>query len=155
MLTVTLIYLIFQPQVDPNQWSGGYYGYAPGYETYGYAPAAQDPNLYYAGYPGYGNYPPPPQQQQQMMQQPQVYMPTCNKNSKVYILWCLPTNVRLFSFLLVTSLSFNSPRFRISLTDFFLYTDHLTSLLLFLTHYIQFFPLILAQFVFKFLAEHS
>ncbi|XP_011096084.1 polyadenylate-binding protein RBP45 isoform X1 [Sesamum indicum] len=61
-----------QPQVDPNQWGGGYYGYAPGYETYGYAPAAQDPNLYYAGYPGYGNYPPPAQtQQQQMMQQPQ------------------------------------------------------------------------------------
>ncbi|XP_042027729.1 polyadenylate-binding protein RBP45-like isoform X1 [Salvia splendens] len=65
-----------QPQVDPNQWSGsgsgsgsGYYGYAPGYETYGYAPAAQDPNMYYAGYPGYANY--PPQQQQQMMQQPQ------------------------------------------------------------------------------------
>ncbi|EYU27806.1 hypothetical protein ABFS82_13G123400 [Erythranthe guttata] len=52
-------------QVVPNQWSGGYYGYTPGYETYGYAPAAaaaQDPNLYYAGYPGYGNYPPPPQQ---------------------------------------------------------------------------------------------
>ncbi|KAL1560105.1 Polyadenylate-binding protein rbp45, variant 2 [Salvia divinorum] len=64
-----------QPQVDPTQWSGsGYYGYAPGYETYGYAPPAQDPNLYYAGYPGYGNYPPPPQQQQQMMQQPQVHM---------------------------------------------------------------------------------
>ncbi|KAL1560104.1 Polyadenylate-binding protein rbp45 [Salvia divinorum] len=62
-------------QVDPTQWSGsGYYGYAPGYETYGYAPPAQDPNLYYAGYPGYGNYPPPPQQQQQMMQQPQVHM---------------------------------------------------------------------------------
>ncbi|GFP97028.1 polyadenylate-binding protein rbp45b [Phtheirospermum japonicum] len=58
-------------QVDPNQWSGssGYYGYTPtGYETYGYAPAAaaaaQDPNLYYAGYPGYGSYPPPPQQHQ-------------------------------------------------------------------------------------------
>ncbi|KAG6416503.1 hypothetical protein SASPL_123933 [Salvia splendens] len=65
-----------QPQVDLNQWSGsGYYGYAPtGYETYGYAPPAQDPNLYYAGYPGYGNYPPPPQQQQQMMQQPQVHI---------------------------------------------------------------------------------
>ncbi|KAL2244915.1 UNVERIFIED_CONTAM: Polyadenylate-binding protein RBP45 [Sesamum indicum] len=72
-----LIYSMFQPQVDPNQWGGGYYGYAPGYETYGYAPAAQDPNLYYAGYPGYGNYPPPAQtQQQQMMQQPQVYMLT-------------------------------------------------------------------------------
>ncbi|KAL2523992.1 Polyadenylate-binding protein RBP45B [Abeliophyllum distichum] len=51
-----------QPQADQNQWNGGYYGYAPGYETYGYAPPAQDPNLYYAGYPGYGNY---PQQQPQ------------------------------------------------------------------------------------------
>ncbi|KAL2467151.1 Polyadenylate-binding protein RBP45A [Abeliophyllum distichum] len=50
-------------QVDQNQWNGGgHYGYAPGYETYGYAPAAQDPNLYYAGY---GNYPPPPPQLQQ------------------------------------------------------------------------------------------
>ncbi|CAA2954710.1 polyadenylate-binding protein RBP45-like isoform X1 [Olea europaea var. sylvestris] len=59
------------PQADQNQWNGGggggggYYGYAPGYETYGYAPPAQDPNLYYAGYPGYGNYAPPQQQQQQ------------------------------------------------------------------------------------------
>uniref|UniRef100_A0A5B7AT71 Putative polyadenylate-binding protein RBP45 n=1 Tax=Davidia involucrata TaxID=16924 RepID=A0A5B7AT71_DAVIN len=53
---------VVEPQVDPNQWNGGYYGYAPGYETYGYAPAAQDPNLYYGGYPGYGNY---AQQQQQ------------------------------------------------------------------------------------------
>ncbi|KAL2483964.1 Polyadenylate-binding protein RBP45B [Forsythia ovata] len=53
-------------QVDQNQWNGGgYYGYAPGYETYGYAPAAQDPNLYYAGYAGYGNYPQPSPQQQQ------------------------------------------------------------------------------------------
>ncbi|CAA2989884.1 polyadenylate-binding RBP45-like isoform X1 [Olea europaea subsp. europaea] len=49
-------------QVDQNQSNGGYYGYAPGYETYGYAPGAQDPNLYYAGYQGYGNYQPPPQQ---------------------------------------------------------------------------------------------
>ncbi|XP_051129090.1 polyadenylate-binding protein RBP45-like [Andrographis paniculata] len=56
-------------QVDSNQWNGGgYYGYAPGYETYGYAPAAQDPNLYYGGYPGYGNYAPPQQQQQQQQQ---------------------------------------------------------------------------------------
>ncbi|XP_059662157.1 polyadenylate-binding protein RBP45-like isoform X2 [Cornus florida] len=55
-----------QPQVDPNQWNGGVYGYAPGYETYGYASAAQDPNLYYGVYPGYGNYPPPMQQQQQL-----------------------------------------------------------------------------------------
>ncbi|CAL5410734.1 unnamed protein product [Camellia sinensis] len=35
----------------------------PGYETYGYAAAAQDPNLYYRNYPGYGNYQQPPQQQ--------------------------------------------------------------------------------------------
>ncbi|XP_027088223.1 polyadenylate-binding protein RBP45-like [Coffea arabica] len=60
-----------QPQVDASQWNSGYYGYASGYETYGYAPAAQDPNMYYGGYPGYGNYPPQTQQQPQMMQQPQ------------------------------------------------------------------------------------
>lgn len=52
-----------QPQPDPNQWNGGggaaagYYGYQQGYESYGYAPPAQDPNMYaYGGYPGYGNY---------------------------------------------------------------------------------------------------
>ncbi|KAL3522018.1 hypothetical protein ACH5RR_014852 [Cinchona calisaya] len=60
-----------QPQADATQWNSGYYGYASGYETYGYAPAAQDPNMYYAGYPGYGNYPAQSQQQPQMMQQPQ------------------------------------------------------------------------------------
>ncbi|XP_043688123.1 polyadenylate-binding protein RBP45 isoform X1 [Telopea speciosissima] len=52
-----------QPQPDPNQWNGGggYYGYAQGYESYGYAAAPQDPNMYaYGAYPGYGNY----QQQQ-------------------------------------------------------------------------------------------
>lgn len=62
---------IIQPQVDTNQGnggSGGYYGYGQGYETYGYAPPAQAPNLYYGGYPGYGNYP----QNQQQPQQPQV-----------------------------------------------------------------------------------
>ncbi|PSS24937.1 Polyadenylate-binding protein, partial [Actinidia chinensis var. chinensis] len=52
-----------QAQVYPNQWNSGYYGYAQGYETYGYAAAAQDPNLYYGSYPGYGNYQQPPQQQ--------------------------------------------------------------------------------------------
>ncbi|THG11825.1 hypothetical protein TEA_021139 [Camellia sinensis var. sinensis] len=52
-----------QSQPDPSQWNGGYYGYTPGYETYGYAAAAQDPNLYYRNYPGYGNYQQPPQQQ--------------------------------------------------------------------------------------------
>ncbi|KAK1260282.1 Polyadenylate-binding protein RBP45 [Acorus gramineus] len=50
-----------QPQADPNQWNGNYYGYNQGYEGYGYAPPPQDPNMYsYGGYPGYGNY----QQQQ-------------------------------------------------------------------------------------------
>ncbi|GER44937.1 polyadenylate-binding protein RBP45 [Striga asiatica] len=60
-------------QVDPNQWSSsGYYGYTSGYEAYGYASAAaQDPNMYYANYPGYGSYPQQPQQQQQILQQPQ------------------------------------------------------------------------------------
>ncbi|XP_073005026.1 polyadenylate-binding protein RBP45-like [Typha latifolia] len=55
-----------QPQQDPNQWNGSYYGYAQGYDTYGgYAPPPQDPNMYaYAAYPGYGNYQQPQQQQQ-------------------------------------------------------------------------------------------
>lgn len=51
-----------QPQQDPNQVNGGYYGYAQGQGAYGYAAAAQDPNLYYGGYPGYGNYQQPQQQ---------------------------------------------------------------------------------------------
>ena len=63
--------LILQVQADPNQWNGGgYYGYAQGYENYGYAPAAtgggggaQDPNMY-GGYQGYANYQAPQQQQQ-------------------------------------------------------------------------------------------
>ncbi|KAK6946887.1 RNA recognition motif domain, partial [Dillenia turbinata] len=53
-----------QAQPDQTQWnggSGGYYGYAQGYEAYGYAPPAQDPNMYYGGYPGYGNYQQPQQ----------------------------------------------------------------------------------------------
>ncbi|XWS15587.1 hypothetical protein CRYUN_Cryun34aG0013500 [Craigia yunnanensis] len=59
-----------QSQGDPNQWNGGYYGYAQGYD-YGYAaaavaPAPQDPNMYYGGYPGYGNYQQPQQQQEQV-----------------------------------------------------------------------------------------
>ncbi|MQM12019.1 hypothetical protein Taro_044932 [Colocasia esculenta] len=61
-----------QPQQDPNQWSGGYYGYGQGYDAtaYGYAPPPQDPNMYaYGAYPGYGNY--PQQQQQQYPQQQQ------------------------------------------------------------------------------------
>ncbi|KAK9268012.1 hypothetical protein L1049_010451 [Liquidambar formosana] len=60
---------VVQPQPDPNQWNGGYYGYPQGYETYGYAPAPQDANMYYGGYPGYGNYQQPQQQQQQQQQQ--------------------------------------------------------------------------------------
>ncbi|KAK7264490.1 hypothetical protein RJT34_32099 [Clitoria ternatea] len=54
-----------QAQQDPNQWNGssGYYGYAQGYENYGYAPTGQDPNMY-GSYPGYANYQPPQQQQQ-------------------------------------------------------------------------------------------
>lgn len=56
-----------QTQQEGNQWNGGgYYGYAPGHEGYGYAPVSQDPNLYYGGYPGYGNYQQPQQQQQQV-----------------------------------------------------------------------------------------
>lgn len=52
-----------QAQPDPSQY-GGYYGYAQGYENYGYPPAAtQDPNMY-GSYPGYANYQPPQQQQQ-------------------------------------------------------------------------------------------
>ncbi|KAJ0983137.1 hypothetical protein J5N97_011392 [Dioscorea zingiberensis] len=47
-----------QPQHDSNQWNGNYYGYAQGYDTYGYAPPPQDPNMYaYTTYQGYGNYP--------------------------------------------------------------------------------------------------
>ena len=56
-----------QTQADPNQWNGaaGYYGYAQGYENYGYAPATtQDPNMY-GSYPGYPNYQPQQQQQPQ------------------------------------------------------------------------------------------
>ncbi|XP_039035922.1 polyadenylate-binding protein RBP45C-like [Hibiscus syriacus] len=44
-----------QAQPDQAQWNGGYYGYPQGYEAYGYAPPPQDPNMYYGGYPGYGN----------------------------------------------------------------------------------------------------
>ncbi|XP_061347860.1 polyadenylate-binding protein RBP45-like isoform X2 [Gastrolobium bilobum] len=56
-------------QGDTNQWNGGggggggYYGYAQGYENYGYAPAGQDPNMY-GSYPGYASYQPQQQQQQ-------------------------------------------------------------------------------------------
>ncbi|URE43668.1 RNA-binding protein C23E6.01c, partial [Musa troglodytarum] len=53
-----------QPQQDPNQWNGGFYGYTQSYDTYGYAPP-HDPNVYaYATYPGYGNYQQPQQQAQ-------------------------------------------------------------------------------------------
>ncbi|CAB4275807.1 unnamed protein product [Prunus armeniaca] len=58
-----------QPQADPNQWNGGgYYGYAPTPDGYGYAQVSQDPSMYYGGYPaGYSNYQQPPQQQQQQV----------------------------------------------------------------------------------------
>ncbi|KAM0051914.1 putative RNA recognition motif domain, nucleotide-binding alpha-beta plait domain superfamily [Helianthus debilis subsp. tardiflorus] len=67
-----------QPQVEQSQYNGGgYYGYGQGYETYGYAPVAQDPTtMYYGGYPGYGGYPQvqqPPQQPPQTQQQPQQH----------------------------------------------------------------------------------
>ncbi|BBH01973.1 RNA-binding family protein with RRM/RBD/RNP motifs [Prunus dulcis] len=60
-----------QNQPDQAQWNGGgggYYGYPQGYDAYTYAPPAQDPNLYYGGYHGYGNYQQPGayQQQQQL-----------------------------------------------------------------------------------------
>ncbi|URE13557.1 RNA-binding protein C23E6.01c [Musa troglodytarum] len=64
-----------QPQQDPNQWNGNYYGYTQSYDAYGYAPP-QDPNMYaYATYPGYGNY----QQQQPPQQPPQIS--TCVKRA--------------------------------------------------------------------------
>ncbi|KAK3433404.1 hypothetical protein EUGRSUZ_D01310 [Eucalyptus grandis] len=56
-----------QPQSDPSQY-GGYYGYAAGYENYGYGAASQDANMYYGGYAGYANYQQPQQQQQQQQQ---------------------------------------------------------------------------------------
>lgn len=61
----------FQPQPDPNQWNGSYYGYGQGYEAYGYAQPPQDPNMYaYGAYPGYGNY-----QQQQVTMLLAAYFP--------------------------------------------------------------------------------
>ncbi|KAJ3670442.1 hypothetical protein LUZ60_010766 [Juncus effusus] len=62
-----------QPQQEAaNQWNGAggaFYGYGQGgYENYGYAPQAQQQNMYsYGGYSAYGNY----QQQQQQVQQQQ------------------------------------------------------------------------------------
>ncbi|PQQ00059.1 polyadenylate-binding protein RBP45C [Prunus yedoensis var. nudiflora] len=57
-----------QNQPDQAQWNGGgggFYGYPQGYDAYTYAPPAQDPNLYYGGYAGYGNYQQPGAYQQQ------------------------------------------------------------------------------------------
>ncbi|KAI3698123.1 hypothetical protein L6452_31235 [Arctium lappa] len=67
-----------QPQqVEQSQYNGGggYYGYGQGYETYGYAPVAQDPSMYYGGYAaGYGGYPQVQQQPQPQLQpQPQQH----------------------------------------------------------------------------------
>ena len=57
-----LYWIGHQSQPDQAQWNGGgYYGYAQGYEAYGYAPPPQDPNMYYGAYPGYGNYQQPQQ----------------------------------------------------------------------------------------------
>lgn len=54
-------YLWFN-QPEQTQWGGaGYYGYPQGYQGYGYAQPAQDPNMYYGGYPGYTNYQQPQQ----------------------------------------------------------------------------------------------
>lgn len=59
---------MIQNQPDQAQWNGGgggFYGYPQGYDAYTYAPPAQDPNLYYGGYHGYGNYQQPGAYQQQ------------------------------------------------------------------------------------------
>ncbi|XP_050368243.1 polyadenylate-binding protein RBP45C-like [Argentina anserina] len=60
-----------QNQPEQTQWNGaggaGFYQYPQGYDAYTYAPPAQDPNLYYGGYAGYGNY----QQPGAAYQQPQ------------------------------------------------------------------------------------
>lgn len=62
-----LLFWCFQPQQEPNQWNGNYYGYGQSYDSYGYAAPPQDPNVYaYAAYPGYGNYQQQAQQQQQV-----------------------------------------------------------------------------------------
>lgn len=48
-----------QPQYGGGGGGGGggaYYGYAQGYEAYGYAPPPQDPNAYYGVYAGAGGY---------------------------------------------------------------------------------------------------
>lgn len=50
-----------QAQPGQAQWNGAYYGYAQGYDAYGYAAAPQDPNMYYANYAGYANYQQPQQ----------------------------------------------------------------------------------------------
>ncbi|OIV95544.1 hypothetical protein TanjilG_10932 [Lupinus angustifolius] len=54
-----------QSPTDQVQWNGAapayYGGYAQGYNPYAYAPTTQDPNIYYGGYPGYGNYQQPQQ----------------------------------------------------------------------------------------------
>lgn len=54
-----------QPQADTSQWNNNaYYGaYPQGYGNYAYGAAAQDPNMYYGGYPAYANYQQAPPQQ--------------------------------------------------------------------------------------------
>lgn len=67
---------MIQNQPEQTQWNGGggggagFYQYPQGYDAYTYAPPTQDPNLYYGGYAGYGNYQQPGaayQQQQQVI----------------------------------------------------------------------------------------
>lgn len=90
-----------QPQVEQSQYNGGgYYGYGQGYETYGYAPVAQDPTtMYYGGYAGYGGYPQVQQPSQPQPQQHQVWkfniyiyfyiVKICNYNVGAVICMCV------------------------------------------------------------------
>ncbi|PRQ31785.1 putative nucleotide-binding alpha-beta plait domain-containing protein [Rosa chinensis] len=61
-----------QNQPEQTQWNGaggaGFYQYPQGYDAYTYAPPTQDPNLYYGGYAGYGNYQQPGAAYQQQQQ---------------------------------------------------------------------------------------
>jgi len=53
------------PQVDPNQWNAGYYGYGQGYDGYSYVQVPQDPSAAYS-YDNYSSFPTYPQQPQPM-----------------------------------------------------------------------------------------
>lgn len=60
-----ILTLFLMQSSEQPKWGGGgggsYYGYAQGYEAYGYAPPPQDPSMYYGSYPGYTNYQQPHQ----------------------------------------------------------------------------------------------